>query len=212
MCCRKTRRFPVRAQRSEVVILIILGLILSTPEAIASRLTIGDSSGESRTKDSLGIEECQISDAALEAIEGARRAIKNAWAAGLKAPELPEFLELYFQAREAAKPPDCDSDKAKSLADKSRQLANDECPSKIAQDAILAATNASTEKGKPIDVEDLIYQAEVAMGPPECDSATAIKLANKARQLASQPKPSIWSGIQKNEDFWVLLSMILVAF
>ena len=58
--------------------------------------------------------------------------------------------------------------------------------SKAALDAIHAATIASNKIGRPIDVQDLIYQADVAASPPECDSFRAKILADKAKQLAEE--------------------------
>ncbi len=68
--------------------------------------------------------------------------------------------------------------------------------SETALDAIHAATIASNKKGRPVDVQDLIYQADVAASVPECNSVRAKVLAGKAKQLADEkaespfPEPS----------------------
>lgn len=188
----------LRNRRRRVAALVIFALIFPTWEASASPVAAGESNRQFTKEESLPVEECQISDAA-------REALKNAWAARVQTQEIPKFLELYQQAQTAAEPPECDSVKAKILADKAKKLADECSKNETALSAIDAATSASNEKGRPIDVEDLIYQAKVALSPPECDAVRAKNLADKAKRLAYTDKPSIWD----NEDFWILLSMII---
>lgn len=201
----KSRHPALRSQRWRVADLVVFGLILSICQAPASPVVAGESSQRPTSEKALSAAECQISDAAREALH-------EAWSARVQATEIPEFIELYQQAQKAAKPPECDSDKAMTLADKARQL-TDECPkNEAALSAIEAATAASIEKGRPIDVEDLIYQAKAALGLPECEPVKAINLADKARRLAYSDKPSI-RDIWDNEGFWILLSMFIgIAF
>lgn len=190
----------LRIQRKRVAALAILGLILPSWQATASPADASESKQQSITEESLLIEACQISDAAQQALQ-------DAWAARVQAQEIPKFLQLYQQAQNAAKPPECDSAKARSLADQARQLA-DECPkNETALGAIEAASSASKQQGRPIDVEDLIYQAKVALSLPECDPVKAKNLADKARRMAFSDKPSVWD----NESFWILLSMVIAA-
>lgn len=198
MCYGKTQHLPLRSKRRRVATLVIFALIFLTWEASASPVAASESNQQSTKEESLPVEECQISDVA-------REALKNAWAARVQTQEIPKFLELYQQAQTAAEPPKCDSVKAKMLADKAKQLADECSKNESALSAIDAATSSSKEKGRPIDVEDLIYQAKVALSPPECDAVRAKNLADKAKRLAYSDKPSIWT----NEDFWILLSMII---
>ena len=178
--------------------MFVFALIFPIREAPASPNAARESNQQSTAEESLPVEDCQISDAAREALE-------NASAAELQVHEIPEFLELYQQAQAAAKPPECDSAKARMLADKAIELADGCQGNEAALSAIDAATSASNEKGRPIDVEDLIHQANVALSPPECDAVRATNLADKARRMAYADKPSIWD----NADFWILLSMII---
>ena len=205
MCYGNTQHLPRRSQRRRVATLVVFALIFPIREASASPTAASESNQQSTREESLPIEECQISDAA-------REALKNAWAARVQTPEIPKFLELYQQAQTAAKPPECDSVKARMLADKARQLADECSKNESALSAIEAANSASNEKGRPIDVEDLIYQAKVALSPPECDVVRAKNLADKAKQMAYSDKSSI-SDIWDSEGFWILLSMFIgVAF
>ena len=116
MCYGNTQHLPRRSQRRRVATLVVFALIFPIREASASPTAANESNQQSTREESLPVEECQISDAA-------REALKNAWAVRVQTPEIPKFLELYQQAQTAAKPPECDSVKARMLADKARQLA-----------------------------------------------------------------------------------------
>ena len=201
----KIQHLPFRSQRRCLAALVIFGLIFPVWEVPASPMPASESNQQPIDEESLPVEECQISDAA-------REALKSAWATRVQTQEIPQFLELYQQAQTAAEPPECDSVKARTLADKARQLANECSKNESALSAIDAATAASNEKGRPIDVEDLIHQANVALSHPECDAVRARNLADKAKQMAYSDKPSI-TDIWDSEGFWILLSMFIgVAF
>ncbi len=131
--------------------------------------------------------DCQISEAAREAIDDAT----EAW---MKAGNVPEALELILQAEAATKPPDCDSTKALELAGRAKQLA--ECNvSEAALVSINRAKIAASRDGKiSMEAFDLIYKAEKVAGPPECDSAKAITLANWAIDLARIKFPEDTAG------------------
>jgi hypothetical protein len=60
-------------------------------------------------------EDCQISDAARDAIDAAT----EAW---MKAGNVPQALDLILQAEAATKPPDCDNTKAVELAGRAIEL------------------------------------------------------------------------------------------
>jgi hypothetical protein len=121
--------------------------------------------------------DCQISEAAREAIDVAT----EAW---MKASNVPEALELILRAEAAIKPPNCDSTKAIELAGRAKQWA--ECNvSEAALNSISNAKIAASRDGKiSMAALDLIDKAEKITGPPECDSARAMTLANRAIDLA----------------------------
>ena len=64
---------------------------------------------------------CQMSDAA-------RDAINSATAVVVKKEGTAEALELIYQAKKAARPPECDSAKAKMLADKAKRAPSETDP------------------------------------------------------------------------------------
>lgn len=205
MCNGKFQHMFNRSQLRRVATRVIFVMICPICGALASPVAALESNRQSTEEESLLVEECEISDAA-------REALKDAWAARVQTQDIPQFLELYQQAQEAAEPPQCNSDKAKLLAEKAKLLADECSKNEAALSAIEAATAASNEQGKPIDVEDLIYQAKVALSPPECDAGRARNLADKARRMANADKPSIWNNLN-SEGFWILISMFIgVAF
>ncbi len=72
---------------------------------------------QSTTEESRPVEDCQISDVAREAIE-------NAEAAWMQAGIVEEALDLILQAERVAGPPECNSIRAKILADKAKRLSD----------------------------------------------------------------------------------------
>ncbi|MEM7565435.1 MAG: hypothetical protein AAF353_20735, partial [Pseudomonadota bacterium] len=70
---------------------------------------------------------------------------------------------------------------------KKKQLAKGNCDdSESFQDAVYEVQSASQKAGNPVEVQDLIYQAQVAARRPECDPVRAGILLDKALELMGQ--------------------------
>ena len=94
--------------------LVILALAFPIWGALASAMAASETNQQSTTEELRPVEECQMSDAA-------RDAINAAWD---REGRTSEGLELIFQAQEAAGPPECDNEKAIELAEQAKTLAD----------------------------------------------------------------------------------------
>ena len=128
---------------------------------------------------------CSPDDDTRAALANARRVLRNS-------NYRPSMLELLEEAQAAAGPPECDAVRARILADKILQIAEDPVSTPCRVDArtrraLDDAIASAAESSQTARAQQLIRQARAALEPPECDNVRARILADKINEASRVP-------------------------